>query len=537
LNVDNDDDQPSLPVPNEADLNASGDSQEKEGAKVEGSESNGDDDGGGKEDESDDEDANDEQVEGPNNSTAAVSASNNGFPHPQKSEYEILREKNIAENNAILAAIKAKYPIEGEGVKLKETASATKKKGLKGNTTSNQGDGNRRASARLNGCVRLVASMSRQYLLTRTYDCSASTSVDVNQQISDQQSDKTPVNLPSGTTSAIETGDGMVLSVLSLSSIVSYLIDQVGSSPPIPKITPTGTSADVQTTPAAVPSALETASQTQNPTNDDVEMTDATGDSIEKTLQPDTIDENLQTAAQTQNLTKDDVMTDATGDGIEKTLQLGDVDENLPDWLSSTTEYLRGISSDNVWQTLITQFFLFEKSGPPSGVCLLSTIYVACIIDVHCCQKLPTKFRPEALATWIRSKKKTVVPPFARDKFYAAYTDWYNSLQPAWRMQEDGQAGQFRLSRNPPQDETWQVLRKGGSAGIYFVIMGLSWWLHPDTSDRNTTAYADAWTIVGDLCWIIQQMRNISHVEQSKSPKPKRVQEADDDEASGRSTP
>jgi hypothetical protein len=95
--------------------------------------------------------------------------------------------------------------------------------------------------------------------------------------------------------------------------------------------------------------------------------------------------------------------------------------------------------------------------------------------------------------------------------------------------------GKFRLSREAPQDETWQILRKGGSAGIYFVIIGLSWWLQDEASDRDNTAYADAWTIAEDLCWIFQQMRKISDPQTSRAPK--RVQEVVNDDDSTRSTP
>jgi hypothetical protein len=99
-------------------------------------------------------------------------------------------------------------------------------------------------------------------------------------------------------------------------------------------------------------------------------------------------------------------------------------------------------------------------------------------------------------------------------------------------MQDDGNTGKLRLSRDAPQGETWQVLRKGGSAGIYFVVMGLSWWIKSEASDR---AYADAWMIVQDFRWIIQQMRQVSNTENSRVPK--RMQEAGDDEDSTCSTP
>lgn len=69
-------------------------------------------------------------------------------------------------------------------------------------------------------------------------------------------------------------------------------------------------------------------------------------------------------------------------------------------------------------------------------------------------------------------------------------------MQPSWRKEGDV------LVRGTPEDENWQVLRKGGTAGIYTVIMGLSWWIKAqrDVHDIN------AWSTVGDLLWVIEQM-------------------------------
>ena len=44
------------------------------------------------------------------------------------------------------------------------------------------------------------------------------------------------------------------------------------------------------------------------------------------------------------------------------------VDEDIPSWLTSMIGYLRGLSEDVTWQTLVTEFLDFEKRGPPHGV-------------------------------------------------------------------------------------------------------------------------------------------------------------------------
>lgn len=48
-------------------------------------------------------------------------------------------------------------------------------------------------------------------------------------------------------------------------------------------------------------------------------------------------------------------------------------DDNLPAFLTVTIESLRGASSEGVWQELVTTLVAFEKSGPPTGVCLTFT--------------------------------------------------------------------------------------------------------------------------------------------------------------------
>ena len=53
-----------------------------------------------------------------------------------------------------------------------------------------------------------------------------------------------------------------------------------------------------------------------------------------------------------------------------------------------------------------------------------------------------------------------------------------------------------------PEDETSQTLRKGGTSGIYIVIVGLSWWVKAQLAEDM-----DAWTLVNDLAWVLQQLK------------------------------
>ena len=69
-------------------------------------------------------------------------------------------------------------------------------------------------------------------------------------------------------------------------------------------------------------------------------------------------------------------------------------------------------------------------------------------------------------------------------------------MQPSWRMEGDW------LIREVPEDETWHTLRKGGTSGIYVVIVGLSWWVKAQPAEDT-----DAWTLVNDLSWVLQQLK------------------------------
>ena len=74
-------------------------------------------------------------------------------------------------------------------------------------------------------------------------------------------------------------------------------------------------------------------------------------------------------------------------------------------------------------------------------------------------------------------------------------------MQLSWR----NQGGQ--LVRDVLQGETWQTLKKGGTSGIYVVIMGLSWLIEPEKSE-HAKHETDTWTLVEDISWVIQQMKN-----------------------------
>jgi hypothetical protein len=76
-------------------------------------------------------------------------------------------------------------------------------------------------------------------------------------------------------------------------------------------------------------------------------------------------------------------------------------------------------------------------------------------------------------------------------------------MQPSWRLFQ-GLDGLLDLVRETPKAETWQGLKKGGMAGIYIVVMGLSWWIKAQQNKPDP----NAWAAVDDLSWVVQQMSN-----------------------------
>ena len=77
--------------------------------------------------------------------------------------------------------------------------------------------------------------------------------------------------------------------------------------------------------------------------------------------------------------------------------------------------------------------------------------------------------------------------------------EWWTVLQPDWRKDDEMSLVFFR---DVLIGETWQGMRKGGMAGIYVIIMALSWWIKAQKAERD----AEAWSTIDELSWVIQQL-------------------------------
>ena len=75
---------------------------------------------------------------------------------------------------------------------------------------------------------------------------------------------------------------------------------------------------------------------------------------------------------------------------------------------------------------------------------------------------------------------------------------WCGGLLSNWRLADDGS-----FNYEMPKDEDWRVLRKGGLARLYIVVVALSWWIRALTPDN---LLFHAWTAVHNVHWVIDQI-------------------------------
>jgi hypothetical protein len=99
---------------------------------------------------------------------------------------------------------------------------------------------------------------------------------------------------------------------------------------------------------------------------------------------------------------------------------------------------------------------------------------------------------------WIGSKKKAVVPDLNVSDYSARWMKWWETLQPEWRV---GDAGGIGRCREVPAGANWAALRKGGTSGMYTVVVSLAWWVSKGLDNNDSV-----WEIVGDVEWVLTEL-------------------------------
>ncbi|KAJ3493262.1 hypothetical protein NMY22_g20234 [Coprinellus aureogranulatus] len=120
----------------------------------------------------------------------------------------------------------------------------------------------------------------------------------------------------------------------------------------------------------------------------------------------------------------------------------------------------------------------FETQGPPSG-------------------KLNVARRPSEVKGWIGSKKKELIPDIAIPDYRERWKGWWQMLQPDWQRDDSGST----RGRVVPDTGDWGALRKGGTSGLYTVVVSLAWWVGR-VSDPNNAL----WDVVGDVEWVLIEL-------------------------------
>ncbi|PPQ87864.1 hypothetical protein CVT24_004728 [Panaeolus cyanescens] len=153
-------------------------------------------------------------------------------------------------------------------------------------------------------------------------------------------------------------------------------------------------------------------------------------------------------------------------------------------------------STDARWIRCLKAFVDFESSKPPNG-------------------KLNVSNRPSSVSRWVKDKKKHLIPDINATTYGNDWTVWWYDLQPPSRRNSDGVP---HLRPAIPLDEWSKTLLKGGTAGIYTVVVALSWWvtLHPEDPAL--------WVCVEDVHWVLCQLLS-SH----QASKKRRVCDAEQD--------
>lgn len=115
--------------------------------------------------------------------------------------------------------------------------------------------------------------------------------------------------------------------------------------------------------------------------------------------------------------------------------------------------------------------------------------------------------RPIEVKTWIGSKKKAVIPDVAIEDYSKHWSKWWDTLQPAWRVGR---------GCNVPESPDWTCLQKGGTSGIYTVVVSLAWW-----AGKVSNTHDSFWELVGDVEWVLRELAmGLAAVPKPKAKRP-----------------
>jgi hypothetical protein len=150
-------------------------------------------------------------------------------------------------------------------------------------------------------------------------------------------------------------------------------------------------------------------------------------------------------------------------------------------------------------------FAKFEGQGPDLKV--RDFVLLPSYLFLIYLQRLNTNGRPKQVQAWIKNHNKTIVPPLNIAVFSPQTLVWWKVNQPEWRTTGVDGLSPAAYHRAAPDDADWSSVARGGTAGVYTVVMALSWWVRSATVPWTD----DLTTIVNDVTWVLRTLSDIDH--------------------------
>ncbi|RXW11814.1 hypothetical protein EST38_g14041 [Candolleomyces aberdarensis] len=192
-----------------------------------------------------------------------------------------------------------------------------------------------------------------------------------------------------------------------------------------------------------------------------------------------------------------------------------DIMASVPTFLKATWKYLVSTSETEAWRSLISFYAQFEAQSSDA-------------------KRMNTNGRPKQVQAWMKSHNKTTPQPLDLAVYSPQTLGWWKINQPEWRTVNVDGISPINFCREVPNDADWSSLARGGSAGIYTVVMALSWWV------RNTGSSwsKDLSAIVDDVTWVLRTLVQNGSVKESQatSTSPGKRAQHDDNSAPTRSS-
>ncbi|KAH6890751.1 hypothetical protein BKA70DRAFT_1234463 [Coprinopsis sp. MPI-PUGE-AT-0042] len=154
----------------------------------------------------------------------------------------------------------------------------------------------------------------------------------------------------------------------------------------------------------------------------------------------------------------------------------------IPPHLASLWEYLVGICDVALWKEVLQSYLKFESTSPPSG-------------------SMPTTARPSEVALWMKQHRKAATPKeVALDDFGPRVLAWWHALQPAWRVPS---ATSTPATYKRDEEGSLDCLRKGGPTGIVLIVIAIGWWIAAHAGNEISLSVSE---ILEDVEWALSRL-------------------------------